>query len=234
MAADEREYRREDDPRYNPDARNRRRGEPDEERRPSKRNSREITDNGESSRPRSVARTGGRFNSQGLVSTLITLVSTATAGSFVSFQKGTYSPIVTVVSGVFGTLLIAFLAWILRKQNEFMEAEGEASDYYRFLAYSTVALVPASMLTTSAIFFRLAAFIVLGVAFFHFFMAKFRPVAEKFVFLVGSYVSVITFLGYLAGGQIGGRSGRSAAARQTDASNHEESAGTAKPTGARR
>jgi hypothetical protein len=121
-----------------------------------------------------------------------------------SMGKGTYAPWVTPVAGVVGTFLVYSLAWLLHKYNEFMEAEGETKDYYRFLAYSTVALVPTSLLTNAAIMWRLAAFIGLGIAFFHLFMAKFRPVAEKFVFLVGSYVSVLAFAGYLVNGQVVG------------------------------
>jgi hypothetical protein len=197
----EREYRREDDPRYNPDARKRARDEEEEDRPKQKRE----TPSDLIQPSKAAARTRSNPPSQHmLVSGLITLVATSVGGTLLSMEKGNYSPLVTVIAGILGTGLVALLAKLLHKYNEFMESEGKTKDYFRFLALFSIAFIPTSMLTNTAVVWRLAAFICLGVAFFHLFMAKFRPVAEKFVFLVGSYVAILSFAGYFINGQLGG------------------------------
>ena len=139
------------------------------------------------------------FSPHTLVSFLVAFTSFAACGGAVASMAGAQFHLwIPPAYGLVGAVMVAGLAWLLNHYNEFMEADGELRDYHRLLALASIPVVFLGALSHASALYRLPAYVLYGVIFFNVFMSRFKPLAERFLFLAGSYVASFAFVVYVA------------------------------------
>ena len=149
--------------------------------------------------PRAAARKSApSFDPHVVLSTGIAATSFALAAGLGTFLAGSFHLWIPPVAALVGAGALAGLAGFLTNSNEFMEADGDFRDYYRTLAFAALPMVVLGVLSRASALYRVPFYIIYGVVFFNLFMSRFKPLAERFLVIAGSYVASAVFLVYLA------------------------------------